>query len=92
VRRLSWQLLDSGTSVGANLREADAGQTKRDFIAKTSIARKESAESSYWLRLIAFAQPGMVQQTVPLIDESDQIFKILTTIIRRAESNPDRGA
>jgi four helix bundle protein len=92
VRRLSWQLLDSGTSIGANLQEADAGQTKRDFIAKASIARKESAESWYWLRLIAFAQPGIGQQTVPLIDESNQIFKILTTIIRKAESNPDRGA
>jgi four helix bundle protein len=91
VRRLSGQLLSSGTSVGANLEEADAGQTKRDFIAKASIARKESAESRYWLRLIAFAEPGMAQQTVPLIDESHQIFKILTSIIRKAESNTERG-
>jgi hypothetical protein len=43
---LSWQLLKAGTSIGANMEEADAGQTKRDFIAKTAIARKESHHSS----------------------------------------------
>jgi len=90
VRRLSWQLLDSGTSIGANLEEAVAGQTKRDFIAKTSIARKESRESGFWLRLIAFAEPTMSKHADPLIDESGQIYKILTTIILNAESNPDR--
>ena len=46
LRRLSWQLLDAGTSVGANLEEADAGQPKGDFIAKAAIARKESAETT----------------------------------------------
>ena len=50
IRRLASQLLDAGTSIGANLEEADSGQTKRDFIAKTAIARKESAETRYWLR------------------------------------------
>ena len=91
TRRMSWQLLDAATGIGANLEEADAGQTKRDFIAKTSIARKETAESRYWLRLIAFAEPEMSPKTTPLVDESHQILKILTTIIKRAESNPNRG-
>jgi four helix bundle protein len=50
IRRLASQLLNAGTSIGANLEEADAGQTKRDFIAKVAIARKESAEARYWLR------------------------------------------
>jgi four helix bundle protein len=90
LRRLSWQLLDAGTSVGANLEEADTGQTKRDFIAKAAIARKESAETRYWLRLIAFADPKTGEHTEPLIDESHQILKILTTIIKNAESNPNR--
>ncbi len=58
TRRLSWQLLNAGTSVGANLEEADAGQTKPDFIAKVSIARKECGEARHWLRLIAFAEPS----------------------------------
>ncbi len=91
VRRLSWQLLDAGTSIGANLEEAGAGQTKRDFIAKTAISRKECAESRYWLRLITFAEPKMTPHAAPLIDESSQMFKILTTIIMNAEANPGRG-
>ena len=91
IRRLGTQLLDSGTSVGANLEEADAGQTKRDFIAKAAIARKESAETRYWLRLVAFAHPTIKSKATPLIEESHQILKILTTIIKNAESNPRRG-
>src|SRR5512139_3033791 len=46
------QLLDSGTSVGANLEEAVAGQSRADFIHKNAIALKEARESNYWLRLI----------------------------------------
>jgi four helix bundle protein len=91
VRRLASQLLDAGTSIGANLEEADCGQSKRDFIAKTAIARKESAETRYWLRLIAFAQPTIQPKAAPLIEESHQILKILTKIIKNAESNPYRG-
>lgn len=91
LRRLSWQLLESGTSIGANLEEADAGQTKRDVMAKTSIARKESRESRFWLRVIAFAEPAVKPDAAILIEESTQIYKILTAIIMKAESNPDRG-
>ena len=91
TRRLSWQLLDSGTSIGANLEEANAGQTKPDFIAKASIARKESAESKYWLRLIAYAEPRMRRETLPLLDESGQLARIVTTIVKNAQSNPYRG-
>ena len=91
IRHLGSQLLKAGTSIGANLEEADAGQTKRDFIAKAAIARKESAETRYWLRLIASAQPTAQSKAAPLIDESHQILKILTRIIKNAESNPDRG-
>ena len=46
TRRLSWQLLDAATSIGANMEEADAGQSKRDFISKTAVARKELASLS----------------------------------------------
>ena len=46
------QLLDAGTSVGANLEEAVAGQSKADFVHKNSISLKEARESNYWLRLI----------------------------------------
>ncbi|WP_367280371.1 four helix bundle protein [Sulfuricaulis sp.] len=49
---LTSQLLRSATSVGANIEEAGAGQSRRDFISKLSIARKEANESRYWLRLM----------------------------------------
>ncbi len=51
-KSLSGQLLRAGTSVGANLEEAKAGQSRADFISKNSISLKESRESNYWLRLI----------------------------------------
>ena len=49
---LSKQLLRSGTSIGANINEAQAGQSKKDFIAKMAIASKEARESKYWIRLL----------------------------------------
>lgn len=49
---LSRQFLKSATSIGANVEEADAGQSKKDFIAKISIASKEAREANYWLRLL----------------------------------------
>lgn len=54
-RTLLGQLLDSATSVGANLEEAGAGQSRRDFVHKNAIALKEARESAYWLRLIRAA-------------------------------------
>src|SRR2546428_13799501 len=55
ARALAPQILRCGTSIGANLEEATAGQTKPDFIAKVSISRKEARESVYWLRLFVAA-------------------------------------
>src|SRR6478735_273304 len=52
----SKQLLRSGTSIGANVEEANAGQTKKDFITKMSIASKEARETRYWLRLLDRSQ------------------------------------
>jgi len=49
---MSRQLLKSGTSIGANIEEASAGQSKRDFTAKMSIASKEARETRYWLKLL----------------------------------------
>ncbi len=49
---LSKQILRSGTSIGANIEEANAGQTKKDFLAKMSIASKEARETLYWLKLL----------------------------------------
>ena len=91
LRELGRQLLHSGTSVGANLEEADAGESKPDFRHKVGVARKEAKESRYWLRLIAYAERRVQESASPLIEESTQLVAILTTIRKNAESSSDRG-
>jgi four helix bundle protein len=91
VRELARQLLNSGTSIGANLEEADAGQSKPDFRSKIAISRKEARETRYWLRLIAHADPRVRDAAAPLIDEARQLINILTTIKVNSERNDDRG-
>ena len=88
---LSFQLLNAGTSVGANYEEAAAGQTKADFIAKLSISRKESRETLYWLRLMAakgILDPDVVADD---ISEARQLTAILTAIIIKARRSQHRG-
>ena len=91
LRHLAWQLVDAGGSVGANLEESAAGQTKPDFIAKQFIALKESREARFWLRLIAACEPSFKQSALPLIQESSELIAILTTSLKTARSNPNRG-
>jgi four helix bundle protein len=91
LRELSRQLIRAGTSVGANLEEAEAGQTKPDFRTKVAISRKEAREARYWRRLIAHAEPRLNIQVAPLIDEARQIVQILTAIKKSAETNGNRG-
>ena len=74
------QLLDAGTSVGANLEEAVAGQSKADFIHKNAIALKEARESNYWLRLILATEPfspAIKAGITDLVRESAEIAKIV---------------
>ncbi|HYT75751.1 MAG TPA: four helix bundle protein [Vicinamibacterales bacterium] len=91
VRELARQLLHAGTSIGANLEEADAGQTKPDFRAKISVSRKEARESRYWLRLMTHAEPRLQGDAAPLIDEARQLIQILTTIKMNSEQNDGPG-
>ncbi len=86
-RVLGKQLLRSGTSIGANVEEAQAGQSKADFISKMSIALKEARESKYWLALILDAQLFPAQRITPLLQESEEIVKILYTIIQNTKKN-----
>ena len=91
LRELARQLLHSGTSIGANLEEADAGQSKPDFRSKIAISRKEARETRYWLRLMAHTDPRLQQRAGPLIDEARQLIDILTTIKLNSEQNDNRG-
>lgn len=79
---LSKQLLRSGTSIGANVEEAKAAQSRADFISKMSIASKEARETNYWLRLLR--DSGIIDSSEidPLLLESDSIIKVLTSIVK----------
>lgn len=80
-RILGGQLLRSGTSIGANVHEAQGAQSKADFIAKMSIAHKEALETAYWLRLIAEAKLIEERQLADLRGETEQVVKILSSIL-----------
>ena len=84
-RTLANQLLRSGTSIGANAEEAQAGQSKADFIAKMSISRKESRETLYWLRLLEATQLVDQHMITEIIKESDELVRILTSIVKSAQ-------
>ena len=79
---LSKQLLRSGTSIGANVEEALAGQSRADFLSKMSIASKEARETHYWLRLIRDSETISKTEVEPLLTESESIAKILTSIVK----------
>jgi len=91
ARELAKQLIHAGTSIGANLEEADAGQSKPDFRSKIAISRKEARETRYWLRLMVHADPRLEKSAAPLIDEARQLISILTTIKLNSEQNDNRG-
>ncbi len=88
---LGGQLAKAGTSVGANLQEATGGQSKADFIARASIARKEALESKYWLRLVAATVSPVPKETAGLLEESRELVAILTTIVKKARMSDRRG-
>src|SRR5213595_2560417 len=80
------QLVSSASSIGSNLEEAKAGQSKADFHAKLRIALKEARESHYWLRILL--KSGVIRESrlKPLVDEANEIVAILTTIAKK--TNP----
>jgi four helix bundle protein len=89
-RAVLLQLLRAATSVGANVEEGQAGQSRADFISKLSIACKEAREANYWLRLIAAAEIIPVAKLNDLIDESHQLVAILTAIVKNTRKNTMR--
>jgi four helix bundle protein len=86
-RILAAQLLRSGTSVGANVEEAQAGQSRADFLSKMSIACKEARETHYWLRLLGASQLIPDSKLAALLDEANQLVAITTAIIRKTKEN-----
>jgi len=87
---LSNQLMRSGTSIGANIRECKNGFSKADFVYKFSISQKECAESIYWLELINRIYNQYSKEIAVLLDEAFQLLKIIKTIIIRTRENSER--
>lgn len=83
---LSKQLLRCGTSIGANVAEAQQAQSRADFISKLSIALKEASETDYWLRLLKATNYLSEEESSSLLGDCQEIEKMLTAIIRTAKS------
>ena len=79
---LSKQLLRAGTSIGANVAEANQGQSRPDFISKLSIALKESVETEYWLNLLRDSDYLTSEQTASLLVDCRELIRILTSSIK----------
>ena len=84
-RVLIKQLIRSGTSVGANVEEAQAGQSTPDFISKYAIALKEARETRYWLRLLVGSESISADRVDDLLAEIEELMRIIAAIIISAK-------
>ena len=80
------QLLKSGTSIGANYREANRAESKADFIHKLAISEKEASETVYWLELMSEAGIGDRGEVVRLLQEVAELLAIFTAAGRTSKS------
>jgi len=84
---LSKQLLRSGTSVGAMIREAEHAETKKDFIHKMAIAQKEINETLYWIELLKETEYLSSEQFQSINKDAVEIIKLITSIIKSAKKS-----
>lgn len=83
---ISKQILRSGTSIGANIQEATAGFSKKDFVYKMSIASKEARETRYWLQLLN--KLNLTETNVDIhLEEVNHLINILTKIVKTSQQN-----
>jgi four helix bundle protein len=85
------QLVDAATSIGANLSEASATQTKPDFVAKVSIAKKEAFETQFWLRLVDEACLLGDIDLAGVRAEAAEVGRVVSAIARQAKMSSRRG-
>jgi len=91
---ISKQLLRCGTSIGANINEATAAQTKKDFIAKMSISSKEARETKYWIDLL-IATDYLSEEdkhTKSLLLDIEELIKLLTSIVKTSQQGLQNNA
>ncbi len=84
---LSKQILRSGTSIGANIEEANQAQSRADFIHKLSIAHKEAFETHYWLRLLRDSEMLELKLAESLLAECEEIQRMLTSSIKTTKAS-----
>ena len=84
---ISKQIVRSGTSIGANINEANYGQSKADFISKMHIALKETAETEYWLKLLTMSEYISEDMGKSLLNDCLEIKRILIASINTAKEN-----
>ncbi|MFA6486646.1 MAG: four helix bundle protein [Candidatus Magasanikbacteria bacterium] len=83
--KLVSQVMRSGTSVGANYREANETDTKRDLQFRLRISRKEGKETIYWLELIIESNPVFKKRIEPLLQEARELVKIISAIVEKTK-------
>jgi four helix bundle protein len=83
---LGKQYLRAATSIGANIEEAQSGESRADFIHKLSIAQKEARESLYWLRLLAESKIVPSNRITSLIQETQELIAVITSIIIKVKN------
>ena len=86
-RALTTQLLRSGTSIGANVRESKNAQSTDDFIHKLNIALKEADETEYWLELFLEAEKITGKEFQTMYDDCCELCKLLTSIINTTKTH-----
>ena len=86
---LSAQLLRSGTSIGANVREAEYGQSRKDFTAKMQIALKEASETEYWLELLRRTGYLTQRQYESIMKDCSETAKLLTAIVKSSKERSE---
>jgi four helix bundle protein len=79
------QVLDSGTSIGANIEEAVGGSSRKDFINKLQIAYKEARETKYWLRLLKEGEQLEKKLADSFLKDCDELIAILTAILNSSK-------
>ena len=87
---MSKQLLRSGTSIGANVREGLYAQSRKDFVSKLNIALKEAGETDYWLDVIHSAEYFSDDEFTSLRADNNELLKLLTAIIKSTKDSDDK--
>lgn len=87
IEPLLKQVLRSGTSIGANITEAQSAYTKKDFINKLGISLKEARESEYWIKLLTATNHLDKSESASIQKDCEELIKLLTTIIKSSKKN-----